>query len=192
MRDSSARSPSAKRPCGRRPIDKQGLLMEAARRLGQRSTHSRAICRARHAPTFRTPAGSAAARACAETPKSRIAFPLTARVARLQSTLAPLPGQSVQALRDRSPPARVSHSLASCWAAPDYRTARFTSWPLAALPRPAGHGLLRMIRSVLGLPSFRSNSARTCFASPSAFLFPPADVSLIRRYSRFPFQITLT
>jgi len=33
----------------------------AARRLGQRSTHSRASRQASHAPTFRTPAGSAAA-----------------------------------------------------------------------------------------------------------------------------------
>jgi len=40
----------AKQPCG-----------PAARRLGQRSTHSRAFWRARHAPTFRPPAGSAAA-----------------------------------------------------------------------------------------------------------------------------------
>jgi len=45
----------------RRPIDNQGLLMEAARRLRQRSSHSRAFWRASHAPTFRTPAGSAAA-----------------------------------------------------------------------------------------------------------------------------------
>ena len=59
------------------------------------------------APTFRTPAGSAAARGSAKTPKSRIAFPLEARIARLQSTLAPLPCQSAQALRDRSPPARL-------------------------------------------------------------------------------------
>ena len=42
-----------------------------------------------------------------ETPKSRIAFPLQARIARLQSTLAPLPCQSAQAPRDRSPPARL-------------------------------------------------------------------------------------
>jgi hypothetical protein len=54
-----------------------------------------------------TPAGSAPARACAKTPKSPIAFPLEARIARLQSTLAPLPCQSAQALRDRSPPARL-------------------------------------------------------------------------------------
>jgi hypothetical protein len=33
----------------------------AARRLRHHYTHSRAIWRARHAPTFRTPAGSAAA-----------------------------------------------------------------------------------------------------------------------------------
>ena len=80
---------------------------KAARRLGQLPTHSRAFWRPRHAPTFRTPAGSAAARACAKTPKSRIAFPLEARIARLQSTLAPLPCQSAQAPRDRSPPARL-------------------------------------------------------------------------------------
>ena len=52
-------------------------------------------------------AESASARGCVKTPKSRIAFPLEARIARLQCTLAPLPGQSVQALRARSPPARV-------------------------------------------------------------------------------------
>jgi hypothetical protein len=61
----------------------------------------------RGSPTFRTPAGSAAARGCVKTPISRIAFPLEARIARLQSTLAPLPCQSAQALRDRSPPARL-------------------------------------------------------------------------------------
>jgi hypothetical protein len=33
----------------------------AARRLGHRPIHSRAVWQARHAPTFRTPAGSAAA-----------------------------------------------------------------------------------------------------------------------------------
>ena len=50
---------------------------------------------------------SAPARGCVKTPKSPIAFPLQARIARLQCTLAPLPGQSAQALRDRSPPARL-------------------------------------------------------------------------------------
>jgi hypothetical protein len=54
-----------------------------------------------------TQAGSAAARGCVKTPNSPIAFPLEARIARLQSTLAPLPCQSAQALRDRSPPARL-------------------------------------------------------------------------------------
>ena len=49
----------------------------------------------------------AAARGCVKTPESRIAFPLEARIARLQSTLAPLPCQSAQALRDWSPPARL-------------------------------------------------------------------------------------
>jgi hypothetical protein len=49
---------------------------------------------------------SSSERLC-EAQKSRIAFPLEARIARLQCTLAPLPGQSAQALRDRSPPARL-------------------------------------------------------------------------------------
>ena len=51
------------------------------------------------------PAGSAAAGAFANTPKSPIAFPLKAGIARPQSALAPLPCQSAQALRERSPPA---------------------------------------------------------------------------------------
>jgi len=42
-----------------------------------------------------------------KTPNSPIAFPLEARIAHLQSTLAPLPCQSAQAQRDRSPPARL-------------------------------------------------------------------------------------
>jgi hypothetical protein len=58
-------------------------------------------------PTFRTPAGSASARGCGKTPNSPIAFPLGTRIARLQSTLAPLPCQSAQALGDGSPPARL-------------------------------------------------------------------------------------
>jgi hypothetical protein len=37
-------------------------------------------------------AGSAPARGCAKTPKTRIAFPLEARIARLRHALAPLPG----------------------------------------------------------------------------------------------------
>ena len=49
----------------------------------------------------------AAKRGCLKAPKSRIAFPPEARIARLQSTLGPLPCQSAQALRDRPPPARV-------------------------------------------------------------------------------------
>ena len=49
----------------------------------------------------------AAARGCVKTPNSPIAFPLEARIARLQCTLAPLPSQSAQALSDRSPPARL-------------------------------------------------------------------------------------
>jgi len=49
----------------------------------------------------------AAARGCVKTPKSPIAFPQEAGTARLQSTLAPLPCQSAQAPRDRSPPARL-------------------------------------------------------------------------------------
>ena len=60
------------------------------------------------APTrFRPPAESASARGCAKSPESRFAFPLEARIARLQSTLVPLLYQSAQALRDRSPPARL-------------------------------------------------------------------------------------
>ena len=86
----------AKQPCG-----------PAARRHRQRLTHSHAFWRARHHPTFRTLAGSAAARGCVKTPNSPIAVPLEARIARLQSTLAPLRCQSAQALRDRSPPARL-------------------------------------------------------------------------------------
>ena len=50
---------------------------------------------------------SAPVRGCVKTPESRIAFPLEARIARLQCTLAPLPSQSAQASRDRSPPARL-------------------------------------------------------------------------------------
>jgi len=82
-------------------------LLVCVRCCRQRPIHSRAVWQARHAPTFRTPAGSAPARGCVKTPKSRISFPLEARIARPQCTLAPLPGQSAQALRDRSPPARL-------------------------------------------------------------------------------------
>ena len=107
-------------PVGTRPAFCAGSC-PAARAT---ASHSRTFWRARH-PTLsvRQPGqpktqylrsgqvswclSRAAARACAETPKSQIAFPLTAGVARLQSTLAPLPRQSAQALRDRSPPARL-------------------------------------------------------------------------------------
>ena len=53
-------------------------------------------------------------------------------------------------------------------------------------------GLLLMMRSVLGLPSFRSNLARTFRAIFSAFRFPPAEESLILLYSPVPFQMTCT
>jgi hypothetical protein len=59
------RSPSGQPPCGRRPIDNQGLLMEAARRLRQRATDSSTSWQANHHPTSRTPAESAAASCCA-------------------------------------------------------------------------------------------------------------------------------
>ena len=56
---------------------------------------------------FRPPAESASARARAKSPESRIAFPLEASIARQQFAQAPHPCQFAQALRDRSPPARL-------------------------------------------------------------------------------------
>ena len=55
----------------------------AARRLGQRSTHSRASWQASHHPTFRTPAGSAAASCYAAfiaRPPTQAQRPLTLRL----------------------------------------------------------------------------------------------------------------
>ena len=49
----------------------------------------------------------APARARAKSPESRIAFPLEASIARQQFAQAPHPCQFAQALRDRSPPARL-------------------------------------------------------------------------------------
>jgi hypothetical protein len=80
-----------------------GQRPRAERRLWDAS-----ITLALHPPTvhplMRAVAASAPARDCVKTPRSRIAFPLEARIAPLRRTLAPLPGQTGQAIRDRSPP----------------------------------------------------------------------------------------
>jgi hypothetical protein len=102
----TARSPRWLRPKGR-PIDNQGLLMEAARRKRATLPYSTARWRARQEASEAQPAGSASARACVKSPESRIAFPPTGLPARSQDGLNPLHRDSVQAQRVRSPPVRL-------------------------------------------------------------------------------------
>jgi hypothetical protein len=71
----------------------------------------------RASPAEGAAARSGSARTCAKTPESRIAFPLTALLARPQDEPNPLHRESAQAQRTGPHRSDFSHSLASCWPA---------------------------------------------------------------------------
>ena len=114
----------------------------AARRLGQRPTNSRAFWRARHPPTFRTPAGSAAASCYAAStarPSAEAQRPLTLR----------LPRRLIAARRRPTPRARLHYPprLASEHVGPPSKglpqsLSSKTPWPRPSLARQRGLPLL--------------------------------------------------